>query len=252
MKPPVEGAVLELDAAAIEAELRRVAGEILAAHPETREIALIGIPSRGVHVAERLAGYLRELSGHEIASGAIDVSMHRDDLHTRRPRAMELTRLPERLDEKTLILADDVLFSGRTTRAAMDALSSFGRPARIQLATLIDRGHRELPIRPDSRAGDFDRLQPARLCALRGGGWRAGQRLAGEAMKEAPAPAAPAVWSRKDLTGLEDLSPAEITTILDTAAAFKRVGTREIKKVPALRGKTLVNFFVEPSTRTRI
>src|SRR5215213_2087679 len=132
--PPVPEAALVLDAPSIERALKRIAHEIIEANPEPGSFALIGIPSRGVQVAE----------------GVIDVSMHRDDLHTRRRIwPVEETHLPDDLEHKTLILADDVLFSGRTCRAAMDAISSFGRPARIQLAVLIDRGHRELPIRPD-------------------------------------------------------------------------------------------------------
>jgi pyrimidine operon attenuation protein / uracil phosphoribosyltransferase len=148
--PPVPNAALVLDAAAIDRALKRIAHEIIEAHPDLSRVALVGVPSRGVEISRRLAGYLRDFTGAAVETGTIDVSMHRDDLHTRRRIfAVGPTRLPAELADKTLILADDVLFSGRTCRAAMDAISSFGRPARIQYAVLIDRGHRELPIRAD-------------------------------------------------------------------------------------------------------
>jgi len=144
------GATLILDAAAIDRALKRIAHEIIERNPETARVALIGIPSRGVEIAHRLAAHLQTFAGISAFAGVIDVSMHRDDLHTRRRLfSVEPTRLPHDLTGLTLVLADDVLFSGRTCRAAMDAISSFGRPARIQYAALIDRGHRELPIRAD-------------------------------------------------------------------------------------------------------
>ncbi len=146
--PP--GAILILDAPAIERALKRIAHEIIEANPDLGAVALIGIPSRGVEIARRLAGYLEAFAGVRPFSGAIDVSMHRDDLRTRRRIwPVQATELPHDLTGQTLILTDDVLYSGRTCRAAMDAISSFGRPARIQLAALVDRGHRELPIRAD-------------------------------------------------------------------------------------------------------
>lgn len=148
--PPVPNATLALDGAAMERALRRIAHEIVEEHPTLEDIALIGIPSRGVEVCRRLAAYAREIQDVPVYSGIIDVSMHRDDLHTkRRIRTVQPTCLPPDLEKKTLVLADDVLYSGRTIRAALDAVASFGRPARIQLAVLIDRGHRELPIQPD-------------------------------------------------------------------------------------------------------
>jgi pyrimidine operon attenuation protein/uracil phosphoribosyltransferase len=111
---------------------------------------LAGIPSRGVEIAERIAAFIREIEKISIQTGVIDVAMHRDDVGTRSelPIVRE-SKLPLPLEERTVIIVDDVLFTGRTVRAAMDAINSFGRPARIQLAVLIDRGHRELPIRPD-------------------------------------------------------------------------------------------------------
>ena len=139
-----------LDAEAIGRALRRIAHEIVERNPELSSVILAGIPSRGVEIARRLAGIIETLRQIQVPTGAIDVSMHRDDVGTRAelPR-MQASHLPLPLENKTVIIVDDVFFTGRTARAAMDAISSFGRPARIQLAALIDRGHRELPIRVD-------------------------------------------------------------------------------------------------------
>lgn len=148
--PPAPGARLVLDFQAIERALRRISHEIVEANPNLEKVALIGIPSRGVEITRRLARYIEGIDGSNVATGVIDVSMHRDDLSRRgRLSPVEVSRLPLDLAGRTLILTDDVLFTGRTCRAALDAISSFGRPARIQLAVLVDRGHRELPIRPD-------------------------------------------------------------------------------------------------------
>lgn len=147
---PVPGAALLLDQAAIERCLKRIAHEIIERNPDLTKVALIGIPSRGIEIAKRLASYVAAFSGTEPFTGVVDVAMHRDDLHRHRlPPRVARTILPHDLAELTIILTDDVLFSGRTCRAAMDSISSFGRPARIQYAVLIDRGHRELPIRAD-------------------------------------------------------------------------------------------------------
>ena len=143
------GATLVLDSAAIERALKRIAHEIIERNPNLTRLALIGIPSRGIEVANRLAELIAQFEKTRPFTGAIDVSMHRDDFHTRRMQAVQPTKLPHDLTGTTLVLTDDVLFSGRTCRAAMDAISSFGRPAQIQYVALIDRGHRELPIRPD-------------------------------------------------------------------------------------------------------
>jgi pyrimidine operon attenuation protein/uracil phosphoribosyltransferase len=139
-----------MDGEAINRALRRIAHEIIERNPELASIVLAGIPSRGVEIAQRLAGIITSLEKTAIETGVIDVSMHRDDVGKRAelPR-VQASRLPLPLENKTVIIVDDVFFTGRTARAAMDAISSFGRPARIQLAALIDRGHRELPIRVD-------------------------------------------------------------------------------------------------------
>ena len=148
--PPSPTAQLLLDAQAIERALRRIAHEIIERNFTLRDVALIGIPSRGVAIARRLASFIEQIEKVPIELGSVDVAMHRDDLHLRnRLSHVEKTHLPLKLEGRTIILVDDVAYTGRTCRAAMDALSDFGRPARIQFAALIDRGHRELPIRPD-------------------------------------------------------------------------------------------------------
>jgi pyrimidine operon attenuation protein/uracil phosphoribosyltransferase len=156
--PPA--AVPVMDAEAIRRALRRIAHEITERNPrsttgrirrgELENIVLAGIPSRGVEIARRIAAFIREIKNVDIQTGVIDVAMHRDDVGTRPELpVVRASELPLPLEERTLIIVDDVLYTGRTVRAAMDAINSFGRPARIQLAVLIDRGHRELPIRPD-------------------------------------------------------------------------------------------------------
>jgi pyrimidine operon attenuation protein/uracil phosphoribosyltransferase len=139
-----------MDGEAIKRALRRIAHEIIERNPDLASVVLAGIPSRGVEIARRISGIIESLGKAPIETGVIDVSMHRDDVGKRAelPR-VQASRLPLPLENKTVIIVDDVFFTGRTARAAMDALSSFGRPARVQLAALIDRGHRELPIRVD-------------------------------------------------------------------------------------------------------
>ena len=139
-----------MDAGAIRSALRRMAHEIIERNADLRSVVLAGIPSRGVEIARRLAVFIQEFENVTIETGVIDVAMHRDDVGKRADLPMvQASRLPVPLDGRTVIIIDDVFFTGRTVRAAMDAIGSFGRPARIQLATLIDRGHRELPIRAD-------------------------------------------------------------------------------------------------------
>jgi pyrimidine operon attenuation protein / uracil phosphoribosyltransferase len=148
--PSSDKSVPVMDADAIRRALRRIAHEIIERNPALHQIVLAGIPARGNEIARRIADTICTIENVSIPVGTIDVAMHRDDVGTR----MELpvvraSTLPLPLEERTVIIIDDVLFTGRTVRAAMDAITSFGRPARIQLAVLIDRGHRELPIRAD-------------------------------------------------------------------------------------------------------
>jgi pyrimidine operon attenuation protein / uracil phosphoribosyltransferase len=143
-------AVPVMDAEAIRRALERIAHEIVERNPSLAKVVLTGIPARGVEIARRLAASIRRIANVEIETGAIDVAMHRDDVGTRPELpVVRASKLPLPLEERTVVIVDDVLYTGRTVRAAMDAINSFGRPARIQLAVLIDRGHRELPIRPD-------------------------------------------------------------------------------------------------------
>ena len=139
-----------MDAEAIGRALRRIAHEIIERNRHLEGVVLAGIPSRGVEIARRIAEFIRRSDKADVETGVIDVAMHRDDVGTRRELpVVRASKLPVPLEERTVIIVDDVLYTGRTVRAAMDAISSFGRPERIQLAVLIDRGHRELPIRPD-------------------------------------------------------------------------------------------------------
>ena len=138
-----------LNTVAIQRALTRVAHEIAERNEVSADVVLIGIQRGGVALAERLAGILTGIAGAPVPCGRLDVSMHRDDLDRRAAPNIHPTVIPFDVSGKTVVLVDDVLFSGRTIRAAMDALNDFGRPRQIQLAVLIDRGHRELPIKAD-------------------------------------------------------------------------------------------------------
>src|SRR5215470_13196130 len=171
-----------MDADRIGRTLIRIAHEILERNRGVEELALIGIRTRGVPLAKRLAQGILEIHGHDVPTGALDITLYRDDLmrHAVGPQPLvRRTEIAFSIDDRRILLVDDVLYTGRTIRAALDALIDFGRPKAIQLVVLVDRGHRELPIKADY------------------------------------------------------------------------VGKRPIKKVPTLRGKTVVNLFYEPSTRTR-
>jgi len=130
--------------------LRRVAHEILEHNKGAADLVVLGIPTRGVALARRLAALIEEVEGTPVAVGALDVTMHRDDLRRQPTRSPMHTDIPPTgIDDKVVVLVDDVLYSGRTVRAALDALSDLGRPRIVRLAVLVDRGHRELPIRAD-------------------------------------------------------------------------------------------------------
>jgi pyrimidine operon attenuation protein/uracil phosphoribosyltransferase len=138
-----------LDANAIGRALTRIAHEIAERNENSADVVLVGIPEGGVSLAERLGKILPEIWKQSVPVGSLDVSMHRDDLDRRAAPKIYPTVMPFDVNGKTVVLVDDVLFSGRTIRAALDALNDFGRPKKIQLAVLIDRGHRELPIKAD-------------------------------------------------------------------------------------------------------
>lgn len=130
--------------------ITRIAHEIVEAHKGTRDLVLLGMHTRGVPLAHRLAGAIEQIEGTAIPVGALDIGLYRDDLSTR-GASVQLApgELPQDVSDRRVVLVDDVLFTGRSVRAALDAIIDIGRPQRIQLAVLIDRGHREVPIRPD-------------------------------------------------------------------------------------------------------
>jgi pyrimidine operon attenuation protein/uracil phosphoribosyltransferase len=139
-----------LDADDIARALTRIAHEVVERNKGSAGLVVLGIPSRGVPLARRLADRIAAVEGSDVPVGALDVTMYRDDLRLRPARALEHTDIPPGgVDGRVVVLVDDVLFSGRTIRAALTALDDVGRPAAVRLAVLVDRGHRELPIRPD-------------------------------------------------------------------------------------------------------
>jgi pyrimidine operon attenuation protein / uracil phosphoribosyltransferase len=139
-----------LEPAEIRRALTRVAHEILERTDGADDVLLLGIPTRGVPLARRLAERIEQVEGHPVPHGSLDITMYRDDLRLRPARALGRTDVPGGgIDGKIVVLVDDVLYSGRTVRAALDALNDLGRPRAVQLAVLVDRGHRELPVRPD-------------------------------------------------------------------------------------------------------
>ena len=141
---------LVLPAPDISRALTRISHEILERNAGSGTITLLGIPTRGAHLAKRIAEIISNIEGHPIQVGTLDITLHRDDLRMRPPRALMPTVIPPLgVEDRNVILVDDVLYSGRTIRAALDALGEIGRPKSVQLAILVDRGHRELPIRAD-------------------------------------------------------------------------------------------------------
>jgi pyrimidine operon attenuation protein/uracil phosphoribosyltransferase len=139
-----------LDARDVSRALTRISHEILERNKGARDLVLLGIPSRGVPLAERIGEKIAAVEGYAVPVGALDVTMYRDDLRLKPARALLHTEIPPGgIDDKVVVLVDDVLFSGRTIRAALDAVTEIGRPKAVQLAVLVDRGHRELPIRAD-------------------------------------------------------------------------------------------------------
>ena len=156
MAAPEQAGKLLLDGDALRRTLVRIAHEIVERNAALDRVALVGIHTRGVSLAHRLRRLIAEFAGTEVALGTIDITFHRDDVSVRGRSAplspqpvVKATRLDFPLEGMTCVLVDDVLYTGRTIRAAIEALFSYGRPARVQLAVLVDRGHRELPIRPD-------------------------------------------------------------------------------------------------------
>ncbi len=147
--PETTAARLVLDADQISRTCARMAHQILEANRGAEGLVLLGIPTRGVALAHRLAAAIFDVEGRQLPVGALDVTMYRDDLRRHPTRAVGRTDVPVEVDDSVVVLVDDVLFSGRTVRAALDALGDLGRPRAVRLAVLVDRGHRELPIRAD-------------------------------------------------------------------------------------------------------
>ena len=159
-----------LDGEAVERTLSRIAHEIIEGNPELDKVALVGIHTRGVPLAQRLRRRIADFTGREVALGQLDITFYRDDVHVRGGEAPQHpqplvrdSKLDFALDGMTCVLVDDVLYTGRTIRAAVEALFDYGRPARVQLAVLADRGHRELPIRPDYVGKNFPTHRDERI-----------------------------------------------------------------------------------------
>jgi pyrimidine operon attenuation protein/uracil phosphoribosyltransferase len=139
-----------LDAGDIARALTRISHEILERNKGAQDLLLLGIPRRGVPLAQRIAARIASVEGYDVPIGSLDITMYRDDLRLKPARGLQPTQIPPSgIDGKVVVLVDDVLFSGRTIRAALDALNDLGRPKAVRLAVLVDRGHRELPIRAD-------------------------------------------------------------------------------------------------------
>src|ERR671923_335511 len=160
-----------LDEDALGRTLSRIAHEIIERNEQLDEVALVGIHTRGVPLAQRLRRLIAEFAGVEVALGTVDITFYRDDVQVRGREAplhpqpiVRATRLDFPLEGRTCILVDDVLYTGRTIRAAIEALFDYGRPARVQLAVLADRGHRELPIRPDYVGKNLPTATSERVC----------------------------------------------------------------------------------------
>jgi pyrimidine operon attenuation protein/uracil phosphoribosyltransferase len=159
-----------LDREDVDRTLSRIAHEIIEGNPDLDSVALVGIHTRGVPLAQRLRRRIAEFSGREVALGQLDITFYRDDVHVRAGEPpqhaqplVRATKLDFPLDGMTYVLVDDVLYTGRTIRAAVEALFDYGRPARVQLAVLADRGHRELPIRPDYVGKNFPTHRDERI-----------------------------------------------------------------------------------------
>lgn len=164
---PAPGGRLELlSASELSRTLDRLASQVLESVSDSREVVLLGIPTRGVALARVLAQRLEVIAGHPIAHGSLDPTFHRDDLERVGTRLVEATDLPVSIDDRPVVLVDDVIFTGRTVRAALEALQAWGRPRRVLLLAMVDRGHRELPIQPDfcGRVVPTSRQETIQLC----------------------------------------------------------------------------------------
>ena len=239
--------------------LTRIAHEILERTDGAPDVVLLGIPTRGVPLARRLAERIEQVEGRPVPYGSLDITMYRDDLRLRPARALGRTDVPPGgVDGMVVVLVDDVLYSGRSVRAALDALNDLGRPRAVQLAVLIDRGHRELPVRPDYIGKNLptSKQEVVRVLLAEVDGEDAvilGRAAAGPERGRPERPRARRERHvNRHLISAADLSREDALLILDTADELARVSDRPIKKLPTLRGRTVVNLFFEDSTRTRI
>ncbi len=231
-----------LDAHDISRALSRISHEILEREKGAADLVLLGIPSRGVPLAQRIAERIRSIEpGTEVPVGSLDVTMYRDDLRLHPARALERTVMPAGgIDGKVVVLVDDVLFHGRTIRAALDALAELGRPRAVRLAVLIDRGHRELPIRADHVGKNIPTSLRENVEVHVAEVDGSDEVLIGEDDV------------KRHLLSAADLSHADAVRVLDTAKELAAATGRGVRKLPTLRGRTVVNLFFEDSTRTRI
>ena len=253
----MEPTTVVLDRDDMRRTLVRIAHEIVEKNPDGT-IALVGIHRRGAHLARRVHALTSELLDSPVPLGSVDIAFYRDDLNRRQggPVApvVHATELDFSVDGRTIVIVDDVLYTGRTVRAAIDVVFDYGRPAKIQLAAMVDRGHRELPIRPDYVGKNIPTSQQQRVNVRDRGGRRRrrghdlgrGHAVGGAGDRSMSSLAA----HRRHLISIDDLDRPGIERILDRAESFAEVSGREIKKVPALRGRTIVNLFYEASTRT--
>ena len=259
----------------------RLSHEIVEKQAGTDGLLLIGIQRRGVPLARRIAASILEHEGVDVPVGALDITFYRDDLSmVAQQPVVKGTELPSGIDGRTIILVDDVLYTGRTIRAAMDALVDFGRPQAIRLAVLVDRGHRELPIRADhvgknvptsreelvkvhlEETDGEDGVEIERVVDAPAGG-RAGRVTdvmdGPGATPEVVVPSVdvapesqPVGWRHKHLLDVDGLSATDLDLVMRTADAMREVLARPITKVPALRGRNVTILFYEASTRTRV
>ncbi|MFT3788338.1 MAG: aspartate carbamoyltransferase catalytic subunit [Tepidisphaeraceae bacterium] len=243
------------DAREVASLIDRLLDLIVHAYKPDEPLNIVGIRTRGAILADRLVVRLRQKGYSKIDHGVVDIALHRDDVGLRGPRPLVRTsQLQIDLDGKPLLLVDDVLFTGRSMRAALDAVTEFGRPSSTRIAVLIDRGGREFPIQADYIAQLYadvpaDHRVNVRFTELDA---RDEILIAPSLEQEVKQRATEGTWKHRHLLGLEELSAEEITFILDTAKTFAEVSTRSVKKVPALRGRVIVNAFFEDSTRTRM
>lgn len=228
--------------------------QITEAYSKDDAFNLVGVRTRGAILADRLVARLRSMGYDKVDHGVIDITMYRDDIGSRGPRPLVRTsQLNLDLNGKPLLLVDDVLFTGRSLRAGLDAITEYGRPSSIKIAVLVDRGGREFPIQADYVATVLTDVPRDHRVNVRFREIDGHDTIIVAPSIEAEVSAKSRhAWKHKHLLGLQDLSAEEITFILDTAKSFAEVSTRSVKKVPALRGRVIVNAFFEDSTRTRM